>query len=83
MAAQGYKYFFFSLEQMKERSDTYDKMNKTYIPGSVVYNGATYDYTSMVDTSVLPRYSDARLVAEGNVSTMVYTPPSGIQKGMN
>ncbi len=81
MAAQ-YKYFFFSLAQMQERTETFDKMHKTYIPGSVVYNGSTYDYTCIMDTNTLPRYPDARLVAEGDISEMTYTKPSSVQKGM-
>ena len=80
--AKGYKYFYFSLEQMQERTETFDKMNKTFIPGTVVYNGATYNYTCMLNNDAIDRYPDARLVAEGDVSEMVYTPPQGVQKGM-
>ena len=77
-----YKYFHFSLDQMKERKATFDKLNKDYVPGTVVYNGRVYEYTNMGDNRVLPRYTDARLVAEGDIKEMTYTEYSTRQKGM-
>ena len=77
-----YRYFHFSLDQLKERRETFDKLNKEYIPGTVVYNGKVHEFTNVGPNRVLQRFSDARLVAEGNLKEMTYTDYQTKQKGM-
>ena len=77
-----YKYFFFSLDQMKEREDTYDRLNKRFVPGTVIYNGTVYEFTCSATTPSLPRFPDARLVAEGEESTMQVVQPKGVRRGL-
>lgn len=77
-----YKYFFFSLKQMEERQDAFDKLNKRFVPGTVVYNGAVHEFTCAITSPSLPRYPDARLVGEGEEKGMQITQPHGERRGL-
>ena len=77
-----HKFFHFSLQQFEERKAVFDKLNKDFTPGTVVYNGSVHEYTAISDDKILPRYSDAQVVAEGEIEDMVYTEYKTKQKGM-
>ena len=78
----GYVYFHFSLDQFNERKATFDKLNKIYIPGTVVYNGEVLEFTARGSEKKLPRYADAKIVAEGELSEMTFTDYQTKQKGV-
>lgn len=71
------KYFFFSNEQLKMRREVESNMGKKFKPGQVTVNGVRKPFTEMT-TSDKSRYPDAKLVAEGDPTTMVYTEPTGV-----
>lgn len=77
-----YQYFHFSLDQMNERKLTFDKLNKVYIPGTVVFNGEVHEFTARGPDKKLPRYADAKLVAEGELKELTFTDYTTRQKGV-
>ena len=72
MADIGYKYFIYSAAQLRDRTNIEKQIGKQFIPGSVVVGSKNRQYTELSNTGV-SRYSDAVIVAEGNVSQMSYT----------
>jgi hypothetical protein len=72
MAASGYKYFIFSASQLKDRSEIEKSIGKTFKPGEVAVGPKKKKYTEMNSTGT-SRYSDAKIVAEGDISKMKYT----------
>lgn len=70
------KYFFYSSEQLKFRRQMEEKMGKKFIVGQVIVSGVRKPFTEM-SSSPSSRYPDAKLVAEGDPSTMRYTLPGG------
>ena len=78
-----YKYFLYSQQQVNDRNSIFDKMNKVFKPGTVIVNGFKKEFSVISDTRDLPRYSDARLIAEGELSTFKYTSPGSVQKYNN
>ena len=70
------KYFFYSSEQLKFRRQMEEKMGKRFVVGQVIVNGVRKPFTEMSSTKT-SRYPDAKLVAEGDPSTMKYSLPGG------
>lgn len=72
MADTGYKYFLYSATQLRDRTEIEKQIGKQFVPGSVVVGSRSRQYTELSNTGV-SRYSDAVIVAEGDVSQMSYT----------
>lgn len=75
-----YKYFLYSQQEVNDKNELYDRMNRVLILGTVIYNGKKKEFSSMSDKPELPRYSDVRIVAEGEIEKMTYTMPKSGQK---
>ena len=69
-----YKYFFYSTEQLKFRQEIENKMGKRFNVGYVIVNGARKPITE-ISLSPASRYSDAKLVAEGEATNFKYKEP--------
>ena len=67
-----YKYFIYSSSQLKERTDIEKKIGRKFIPGTVVVGSTKQQFTELSDTGN-SRYSDAKIVAEGDIDKMNYT----------
>lgn len=72
MADIGYKYFLYSATQLRDRTEIEKQIGKQFVPGSVVVGSRSRQYTELSNTGA-SRYSDAVIVAEGDVSQMSYT----------
>lgn len=70
------KYFLFSREQMEFRKDIEARQGKKFKVGTVIINGVRKHYTELSDSGK-SRYSDAIIVAHGDISRIKYTPPKG------
>lgn len=70
------KYFYYSSEQLKFRRQMEEKMGRKFSVGHVIVNGVRKPFTE-ITSSPTSRYADAKLVAEGEASTMRYTLPTG------
>lgn len=70
------KYFLYSETQLKMRKEVEARMGKKFIVGQVIINGIRKPFTELSSTSS-SRYSDAKIVAQGEVSLMKYTLPEG------
>lgn len=75
-----YAYFLYSQQQVDDKNELLDKMNRKLQLGTVIYNGKKREYSSMNDKPELPRYADVRIIAEGDTDKLVYTPPRSVQK---
>ena len=75
-----YKYFLYSRQQVNDQNERLDKMNKVIKLGVVISGGRRLEFSALSDKPELPRYSDVRIVAQGNLDTFVYTMPTSIQK---
>lgn len=75
-----YAYFLYSQKQVDDKNELYDRMNKKFVLGTVIFNGKKKEYSSMSDKPELPRYADVRVVAEGDTDKLVYTAPRSAQK---
>jgi hypothetical protein len=73
MADTGYKYFIYSATQLKERTNIEKQVGRTFVPGNVSVGPKLKKYTELSSTGK-SRYSDAVIVAKGDVSKMSYTP---------
>lgn len=71
------KYFLYSETQLKMRKEVEAKMGKKFVVGHVIVNGVRKPYTELSSSPESSRYSDAKLVAEGEISLMRYTLPQG------
>lgn len=70
------RYFMFSQEHMRYLKELEAKQgNKNYRPSTVLVGGSYKPYTNMVtDPKVYTdRYSDARIVASGDIRKMKFT----------
>ena len=67
-----YKYFIYSASQMRERTQIEKNIGRKFIPGTVVVGATKHQYTELSDTGN-SRYSDAKIVAEGDINKMNYT----------
>lgn len=71
-----YKYFLYSSEQEKFMRKIQEQMGKTFNIGTVYYKGSRKSFTEM-SSSPNNRYSDMKIVAEGDDTKMKYTLPTG------
>ena len=71
-----YKYFLYSSEQLKFRKSMEQKMGKKFRVGHVIVNGVRKPFTEISSTPS-SRYTDSKLVAQGEIATMRYTLPEG------
>ena len=76
-------YFLYSTEQYKEKNNILNKAGKVYTPGTVVVNGQKKSYTQLSSKKVIERFIDAKVVAEGNPKSMIYTEPKVTRKRGN
>ena len=67
-----YKYFIYSSSQLKERTDIEKRIGSKFIPGTVVVGATKQQFTELSDTGN-SRYSDAKIVTEGDIDKMNYT----------
>lgn len=68
-----YKYFIYSKEQYKTRTEIEKKIGKTFTPGTVMVKGERKKYTE-VNTTGKSKYSDAKIIAEGEEERMNFLP---------
>ena len=69
------KYFIFSVEQLRLMKETDLKIGKIFTPGKVLVNGSYSNYTEILDDPKKSRFSDAKVVASGDLSKMKYYKP--------
>ena len=68
------KYFIYSETQLNLRKEVEKKMGKKFMVGHVIVNGIRKPFTE-ISSSETSRYSDAKVVASGEISLMRYTLP--------
>lgn len=71
------KYFFYSYEQLTMRKQVEHKMGKKFKVGHVVVNGVRKPFTE-ITSSPRSRFADAKLVAFGDPTIIIYTEPASI-----
>ena len=71
-----YKYFLYSSEQLKFRTQIEAKMGKVFKVGHVIVNGVRKPFTEL-SSAPSSRYSDAKIQAEGEEHSFRYTLPGG------
>lgn len=69
-----YKYFLYSASQLNKRKELEHKMGKTFIPGTVLYKGKKVIYTEISSVQNPSHIPDSKVVAQGELSEMKYTP---------
>lgn len=76
MAQAKIKYFIYSAEQLQMMRSVESRLGKKFQVGQVIVNGVKKPFTelSLTDKS---RYSDAKIVAQGDPDKMSYTLPGG------
>ena len=80
---KGYKYFLFSTSYNADRDEAEKKFGKQFVLGTVVVNGSKKEFSFISDSSTNDRYSDIRIIAEGNIEEMKYTKPSTVLRRNN
>ena len=73
---QDYRYFIYSSAQMAFQEKMETKQGKTYRVGTVIYRGKKRSFTELSRTGT-STYSDAQIVAQGDINSMKYTLPKG------
>lgn len=73
-----YRYFMYSSTQLAWMKAMGEKRGLTYKPGIVFNKGKKYTYTELSSTGTSTRYSDSKVVAEGDTASMSYTEPTGV-----
>ena len=68
------RYFIYSANQMEFQKKMANKRGKNYHVGTVIANGKRLPYTELSRTGQ-STYSDARIVASGDINTFKYTEP--------
>jgi len=74
--AQDYRYFIYSSEQLEFQKKMESKLGKNYKVGTVISRGKKKSFTELSKTGK-SRYSDAKIVAEGDINLIKYTLPRG------
>ena len=69
------RFFIYSQFQRKEKENIANNMSKKYVPGSLVIKGQKKLFTDIVLNTNNVRYSDYKIVAEGDIRKMKYTAP--------
>lgn len=72
-----YKYFIYSSEQLEFMKRMESKMGHTFKVGTVFNKGKRCSFTELSSSPNL-KYSDSKIVAEGEESLFSYTPPRGV-----
>lgn len=67
-----YVYFIYSKQQFNDRTKVENNIGKKFSPGTVLVKGSRKQYTELNNTGE-SSYSDATIVAEGELSRMNYT----------
>ena len=70
--AERYRYFLFSISQLKMRTEAEKTLGKQYVPGKVLVRGVWKEYTEISTTSFNNKFADSKVVAEGNIDAMTY-----------
>ena len=70
------KYFIYSYEQLQMRKQIENKMGKKFRVGHVVVDGVRKPFTELSSNSK-SRFADAKIVAQGDPTIMIYTEPIG------
>ena len=70
------KYFIYSYEQLQMRKQVELKMGKKFMVGHVIVDGVRKPFTELSSTPN-SRYADAKIVAQGDPTVMIYTEPGG------
>ena len=70
--AERYRYFLFSISQLKMRTEAEKTLGKQYIPGKVLVKGVWKDYTEISTSSFNNKFADSKVVAEVDIDTMTY-----------
>ena len=83
MANQDYRYFLFSMDYVNDKNAIYDKVNKVFVLGTVNYNGTKREFSSLSKVQTLGKYTDVRVVAQGDITKMQYTMPRTKPKRSN
>lgn len=76
-----YRYFIYSKEEQRLRTEVDKKINKVFKPGKVLYKGRWIVYTSISATKN-SSFTDAKVVAEGYLEDMKYLSHSSIWGGL-
>ena len=71
-----YKYFLYSELQINEKNNILSRSAKEFVPGIVTVNGKRMKYTQLSNTPNMPRYIDAKIIAQGEIEEMTYIEPS-------
>lgn len=72
-----YKYFLYSSQQATFMTEVEKNMGRTYRVGTVYTKGTRKSFTEM-SSSPTSIYSDVKVVAEGEETSMKYTLPQGV-----
>lgn len=75
-----YKYFLYSRQQVNDQNTRLDKLNRIVKLGVVISGGRRLEFSALSDKPSIGKYSDVRIIAEGNPDDFVYTMPTSIQK---
>ena len=77
------KFFMYSQEQFMEKNKVVRERNKEFVPGMVVVNGTKKPFTALTNSPVLERFMDAKIVAQGETESFVYSMPKTIKRTEN
>ena len=77
-----YKYFLYSNDQYKQRESVEKNIGKIYTAGQVLVNGRWKNYTE-ISSNPANSFSDAKIVAEGDISDIKYTKAKSTWGGKN
>ena len=70
------RYFLYSREQMNIKKSVEEKLGKTFKIGTVIVKGLPQEYTEITTDPVNIKFSDAKVVAYGDIRDMKYTKPN-------
>jgi hypothetical protein len=67
----------YSAQQYRDRTEIEKSIGKTFKPGIVTMGAKRLQFTE-ITVNGESRYSDAKIVAEGEIETISYTPTRSI-----
>lgn len=70
-----FRYFMYSQNQAKLKREIAEKLGRRLELGTVIVKGEQKLFTEIVINPDNIRYSDAQIVASGDIRTMKYTNP--------
>jgi hypothetical protein len=73
-----YRYFIYSSEQMEFQKKMEEKAGRNYQVGTVIASGKKRPFTELSKTGE-SNYSDAKIIAEGEIKKFKYTLPKGVK----